>query len=458
MDVGADSRPRASIPRGLIIAAAASGSGKTTLTLGLLHLLARQGIAARGCKIGPDYIDPAFHAAASGADCFNLDPWAMRPASLAALIDASTPADLLVVEGVMGLFDGAAMPAGAVADILPIGSTAQLAAMTGWPVILVLNVKGQGATAAAVARGMRNHHPGVHIAGVICNNVGGARHVEILRQAFDQLGLPVFGFVPQIAHLALPDRHLGLVQAAEHGDLPRFLQRAADHMATHVEIDRLIAAAQPIAIDSPDTGKPPRALLPPLGQHIAIAKDIAFAFAYSGQLLAWRKAGAELSFFSPLANETAAKTADAIFLPGGYPELHAGKLASNTCFLDGLRDAAARGVTIYGECGGYMVLGRAVTDAEGHRHAMLGLLPLETSFAQRKLHLGYRELRLLAANALGRAGDSFRGHEFHYATILQEDEGGKLFEMRDAQGRELGIAGHRHGVVSGSFMHLIDRR
>lgn len=446
------------IPRGLIIAATASGSGKTTLTLGLLHLLARQGVAARGCKIGPDYIDPAFHAAASGADCFNLDPWAMRPASLAALIAAAMTADLLIVEGVMGLFDGAAMPAEAIADTLPIGSTAQLAAMTGWPVVLVLNVKGQGATAAAVARGLRDHHPDVHIAGVICNNVGGARHVEILRQAFDRLGLPVFGFVPQNAELTLPDRHLGLVQAAEHGDLPYFLQTAADHLAAHVEIDRLITEARPMVMQAADDGaKTQPALLPPLGQHIAVAKDIAFAFAYAGQLLAWRRAGAELSFFSPLADETAAKAADAIFLPGGYPELHAGKLASNARFLDGLRDAAARGVTIYGECGGYMTLGRAITDADGHRHAMLGLLPLETSFARRKLHLGYRAVRLLADMALGHAGRSFRGHEFHYATILQEDGGGKLFDMRDAQGRDLGAAGHRHGTVSGSFLHLIDR-
>jgi cobyrinic acid a,c-diamide synthase len=308
-----------------------------------------------------------------------------------------------------------------------------------------------------VARGLRDHHPDVHIAGVICNNVGSDRHVEILRQAFDQLGLPVFGFVPQIARLALPDRHLGLVQAAEHGDLPYFLQTAADHLAAHVAIDRLIAEAGPTARTALEAGaKAQSALLPPLGQHIAVAKDIAFAFAYSGQLLAWRQAGAELSFFSPLADEAAAKAADAIFLPGGYPELHAGKLASNTRFLDGLRDAAARDVTIYGECGGYMTLGQAITDADGERHAMLGLLPLETSFARRKLHLGYRAVQLLGDTALGRAGQSFRGHEFHYATILQEEGNGKLFDLRDAQGRDLGTAGHRQGTVSGSFLHLID--
>ena len=198
---------------GLIIAAAASGSGKTTLTLGLLRLLARQGVAVRGCKIGPDYIDPAFHAAASGAACFNLDAWAMREQSLATVIAATEPHDLLIVEGVMGLFDGAAMATDASSD-LPAGSTAQLAAETGWPVVLVLNVKGQGATAAAIAQGLRDFHAGVHVAGVICNNVGSPRHAEILRQAFGQAGITLLGLVPRDARLQLPDRHLGLIQAS----------------------------------------------------------------------------------------------------------------------------------------------------------------------------------------------------------------------------------------------------
>ncbi|MET1029034.1 MAG: cobyrinic acid a,c-diamide synthase, partial [Dongiaceae bacterium] len=198
------------------------------------------------------------------------------------------------------------------------------------------------------------------------------------------------------------------------------------------------------------------ALLPPLGQHIAVARDIAFAFAYPGQLLAWRQAGAELSFFSPLADEAPHATADAIFLPGGYPELHAGKLAANTRFQAGLRQAASRQATVYGECGGYMVLGDALTDSQGQSHAMLGLLPVETSFATRKLHLGYRTSRLLADNPLGRRGTYLRGHEFHYATIVSEGDGEALFIAGDAQGRDLGAYGRRRGTVFGSFLHLID--
>lgn len=447
---------------GLIIAAAASGSGKTTLTLGLLRLLARQGIVVRGCKTGPDYIDPAFHAAASGAPCFNLDPWAMRADSLAAIIAASQPADLMIIEGVMGLFDGAAPAAGADDAVspagmvdLPAGSTAQLAAQTGWPVVAVLNVKGQGATAAAIASGLRQFHPQVRIAGVICNNVGSPRHGEILRHAFRQIGLPLLGLVPRDPRLQLPERHLGLVQAGEHGDLARFLDDAADHLERHVDIAALRQAAG-IATAS-RRGDLAQALVPPLGRHIAIASDIAFAFAYPAQLAAWRAAGVDLSFFSPLADEAPAASADAVFLPGGYPELHAGRLAGNRHFVAGMRDAAATGKAIYGECGGYMVLGRSLTDAAGVSHGMLDLLPVETSFAKRKLHLGYRQVELLADTAFGKAGTRLRGHEFHYASIVAQAADDRLFAVRDAANNELGAYGHRRGSVFGSYLHLIDR-
>ena len=446
---------------GLIIAAAASGSGKTTLTLGLLRLLARQGVAVRGCKTGPDYIDPAFHAAASGAPCFNLDPWAMRRDSLAALIAASQPADLLIVEGVMGLFDGAAPAAGDDAATptgtvdLPAGSTAQLAAQTGWPVVAVLNVKGQGATAAAIANGLRQFHPQVRVVGVICNNVGSPRHGEILRHAFRQIGLPLLGLVPRDPRLQLPERHLGLVQAGEHGDLARFLDDAADHLERHVDIAALRKVTGMATV--PQQGNLEEALVPPLGRHIAIASDIAFAFAYPAQLAAWHATGAELSFFSPLADEAPANAADAVFLPGGYPELHAGRLAENRRFIVGMQDAAAAGKAVYGECGGYMVLGRSLTDAAGVAHAMLDLLPVGTSFAKRKLHLGYRQVELLADTPFGKAGARLRGHEFHYASIIAQSEDDRLFAVRDAGGSDLGAYGHRRGSVFGSYLHLIDR-
>jgi cobyrinic acid a,c-diamide synthase len=434
-------------PRGLIIAAPASGSGKTAITLSLLALLKRNGVAVSSAKVGPDYIDPAFHQAATGRPCFNLDSWAMRPETLRGLLsEAAQDAALTVIEGVMGLFDGAETGPGGAS-----GSTADLAAMFDLPVILVMNVKGQAATAGAVLAGLARHRPHVRIAGVIFNNVGGAVHRQILAAAAEEVGVPALGFLSRLAELAMPERHLGLKQAGEIQDIPAFLSAAASAIAPHIDLDRLTAIAAPIA-----TGSTPGALgMPPLGQRIAVAHDVAFAFAYPAQLAAWRRQGAELSFFSPLADEAPDPAADSVFLPGGYPELHAGKLAANAVYQDGLRNAAARGAAIYGECGGYMVLGETLTDAEGVAHPMAGLLPVATSFAKPKLHLGYRHARLMAAGPLGAEGAGFAGHEFHYATVERETGDAALFEAKDARGNRLVAMGRRRDRVMGSFLHLI---
>jgi cobyrinic acid a,c-diamide synthase len=435
--------------KGLIIAAASSGSGKTTVTLALLALLKRRGIAVASCKVGPDYIDPQFHARATGRPCFNLDSWAMRPATLAHLMQqAMRDAELLVVEGVMGLFDGAPGDA----DLAP-GSTAEIAARTALPVVLVLRAKGIGATAAALLQGLKRHHRDVEVAGVIFNEVGGERHRAMLAQAAARADLPVLGYLPAFDDIALPSRHLGLVQAREHDSFDRYLDRLCAHFVPHLDLDALRALATAPSIGQTE----PARAIPPLGQRIAVADDVAFGFSYAATLLCWRAAGAEIVPFSPLAGEGPDADADAIFLPGGYPELHAGKLAANTTFLEGLRQAARKGRPIYGECGGYMTLGEGLIDAEGESHAMAGLLPLVTSFAARKLQLGYRQGTLLANGPLGRAGQAFRGHEFHYATVVSEGPGESLFEVADAACRNLGRQGRRQGSVSGSFLHLIDK-
>jgi cobyrinic acid a,c-diamide synthase len=429
---------------GLIVAAPASGSGKTVLTLGLLSAFRRRGLAVGAFKVGPDYIDPGFLRAAAGRPCRNLDPWAMRPESLAeGLAAASAGADLVLGEGVMGLFDGAADGS---------GSTADLAVALGLPVLLLLDVRGQGASAAAVALGCQRFRPELELAGVVANRVGGAGHRRMLAEALAPLGLPLVGYLPRAEALELPSRHLGLVQAEERSDLQAVLDRAAGLVEANLDLDLvrdLARRPRPAAA----AGPPP---LPPLGQRIAVARDQAFAFAYEAVLSGWRRAGAELGFFSPLANEAPAPAADAVYLPGGYPELHAERLAGCRRFLDGLGRKAADGAAIYGECGGYMVLGRGLVDADGHRHAMAGLLPLETSFAQRQLHLGYRRIELLADSALGPAGARFRGHEFHYATVLEEGGGEALFRASDARAERQAEAGLRQGPVMGSFLHLID--
>ncbi len=437
---------------GLIIAAPASGSGKTIVTLALLRHVREAGVAVGSAKVGPDYIDGAFHRAAGGRPCFNLDTWAMRPATLGAVVArAGEGAELVVAEGVMGLFDGAPVKGAG-----PDGSTADLAAATGWPVVLVVDAKGLGASAAALVQGYARFREDVRVAGVVFNRTGGPGHGEILRQACAPLGIPVLGVLPRRPELVLPDRHLGLVQAGEHDGLEELLERAAAWVADGLDVESMLALARPADL-SGGRGAETLDALPSLGQRIAVARDTAFAFAYPHVLEGWRSAGAEVLPFSPLADEAPDPGADAVFLPGGYPELNAGRLAAAARFKKGVRRLAAAGALVYGECGGYMVLGRRLEDAEGTRHPMLDLLPLETSFKSPRMTLGYREACLTDDGPLGRAGAGFRGHEFHFARLLVDECDASLFACRDAKGRDLGAAGGRRANVMGSFVHLVDR-
>jgi cobyrinic acid a,c-diamide synthase len=431
--------------RGLIVAAARSGSGKTTVTLGLLAAFRQRGVTVRAAKAGPDYIDPAFHAAASGAAAVNLDSWAMPPALIGALAgEAARGAGLIVIEGLMGLFDGVAGPPGRN------GSTADLARRLRLPVLAVLDVSGQSQTAAAVVRGLASYDPGVRIAGVVLNRTGSERHRRLAGDAIEALGVPIVGAMPRDAACLLPERHLGLVQAQEHGDLTVRLDRIAAMAERHLDLDRIAAMATPLASHVAHRGP---ALAPP-GQRIAVAADAAFTFMYPHLRDGWRQAGAEMVMFSPLTDQPPPDDCDCCWLPGGYPELHAGTLANAFRFKDGLRRFAATR-PVHGECGGYMVLGEGLEDAQGVRHAMAGLFSHATSLAARKLHLGYREARLLSDSALGGAGATIRGHEFHYATLISPGADQSLVELTDAQGDRLGAAGSRRGHVSGTFFHAI---
>ncbi|MDH3667904.1 MAG: cobyrinate a,c-diamide synthase [Paracoccaceae bacterium] len=427
--------------RGLVISAPASGSGKTTVTLGLLAALCKRGLPVVSAKSGPDYIDPAFHAAATGAPCVTLDPWAAGPDRLRARALGRHGAHL-IVEGAMGLFDGAPFEE----HPLGRGSTADLAAALDLPVILVMDVARMGQGAAALVAGLAAFRADVHIAGVILNRIGSPRHERLVRGAVETV-LPVLGALPRRDDLGLPSRHLGLVQAGERADLDAFIARAADWVAEGCDLDAILADAAylhgPVA---------PPLHIEPLGQHIAVARDTAFGFAYAHMLDDWRAMGAEISFFSPLADEAPGLDSDAVFLPGGYPELHAGRLAVAGQFRVGMARAARRGALIYGECGGYMVLGEGLTDAGGTRHRMLGLLDLETSFAVPKRHLGYRSLTMLGALPWHGV---LRGHEFHYASTVRA-EGDPLFLAHDAEGADLGEIGLRAGKVMGSFAHVIE--
>ena len=433
--------------KGFLIASVRSGAGKTTVSLGLMAALARRGLKVAPAKCGPDYIDPAFHAAAAGRPGVNLDSWAMTPTQVAGLAaQQAADADLLVVEGLMGLFDGVGHEPGRT------GSSADIAAALGLKVLLVLDVTGQSTSSAAVALGAKLLDPRLTILGVVLNRVGSERHRRLCCEAIEALGLPVLGALPRDTAVALPERHLGLIQAEETDDLARRLEALGDFVGRHVDIDRLIDLC-----DSTTSAVAGRAsLLPPPGQRIALARDAAFSFVYPHHLAAWRAAGAEILPFSPLANEPPDPTADVCWLPGGYPELHAGALAAADGFLDGLR-AFASDKQMHGECGGYMVLGAGLVDADGTRHAMAGLLGLETSYEKRRLHLGYRLAKLLGDGPLGSTGAVLSGHEFHYASILTTGGDEPLADVSDAHGGASAPDGSRRGTVSGSFFHAISR-
>ncbi len=433
--------------RGLIVAAPRSGAGKTTLTLALATGLRRRGLAVRVAKSGPDYIDPGFHAAATSAPCLNLDSWAMPPALLASLlVRAAAGCDLLLIESAMGLFDGAEGPPGRT------GAAADLAARWGIPVLLVLDVSGQSQSAAAVARGFAGHDPRVTVAGLVLNRVGSDRHRDAVARAMAQAGIAVFGALPRDTGIALPERHLGLIQAKELDLLAGRIAALADAAERHLDLHAIAEAGATLRIGGLRPHLPPA--LPPPGQRIALASDDAFSFVYPHLVQAWRDAGAEITRFSPLADEAPPDDCDVCWLPGGYPELHAARLAAATRFRSGLtRFAATR--PVHGECGGYMVLGTGLEDASGEWHAMCGLLGHATSFAKRRLHLGYREARLVADTVLGPAGAVIRGHEFHYASLVDPGKDAPLAALTDAAGRPLGLAGGRRGCVSGTFFHAI---
>ncbi|WP_370676209.1 cobyrinate a,c-diamide synthase [Pleomorphomonas sp. PLEO] len=433
--------------KGFLIASVRSGAGKTTLSLGLMAALARRGRKVAPVKCGPDYIDPAFHAAAAGRPSVNLDSWAMTTEQVAGLASRQIEgADLLVAEGLMGLFDGVGHVAGHT------GSSADIAATLGLKVLLVLDVTGQSTSAAAVALGAKLLDPRLTILGVVLNRVGSERHRRLCTEAIEALGLPVIGALPRETTIELPERHLGLVQAEETSDLRQRLDGLADFVERHIDIDRLIDLCSDVALSTRTTDAP----LPPPGQRIALARDAAFSFVYPHHLTAWRAAGAEILPFSPLANEAPDRTADVCWLPGGYPELQAGALSAADGFLAGLR-AFAADRPVHGECGGYMVLGMGLVDAAGTRHAMAGLLGLETSYEKRRLHLGYRRAKLLSDGPLGPAGAVLTGHEFHYASIVTIGNDAPLAEVADAHGSAPTPDGSRRGSVSGSFFHVIAR-
>ena len=417
-------------PNGIIITSPSSGSGKTVVTLGILRALSKQ-IKIRSFKSGPDYIDPRFHEFASGSTSFNLDSWAMSKNRIFSLSSGDGP---LIVEGAMGLFDGASSDGS--------GSAAHLSKLLDLSIVLVIDCSMMGQSIAAVVRGFITQDPDLHFLGIILNKVGSDTHLEILTDSLSDIFYPpILGALKRNNIFSHPSRQLGLVQAEERLELHSWIDQVSVEIERDIDLSSFITSNKIIP-------KKYKRIIPP-GQNILVAKDTAFSFIYPHILEDWKLAGANVSFFSPLADEEA-PPADFIYFPGGYPELYAGKLASNSKFLKSIRTASNH-TRIYGECGGYMLLGSAIIDKDGKSHAMLNLLNLVTTLENPKLTLGYRKLEGLSTHIPGQ----FNGHEFHYAKTLHAS-GKSLFKASNSRKTPLDEMGLEDGFVFGSFAQLID--
>lgn len=430
------------LARGLIVAGTHSGVGKTTVTSAIAAALAARGVAVQPYKAGPDYIDPGHLGHAAGREARNLDTWMLpRPVVAELFGRAARDAGLALVEGVMGLFDGRS-------GTEDEGSAADLARLLALPVLLVVDASAVARSIGATVLGFQQFDRRVRLAGVVLNRVGSEAHAEMCRSAIAQAtGLPVLGWIPRTAEVAWPERHLGLVPDAEAGGGDQRRTHLARLAETHLDLDlllRLAAPLQPAAATGLFPATPPAERVP-----VAVARDRAFHFTYPDSLDLLEAWGADVLPFSPLEEATLPEGARAVLLGGGFPEVFARDLAANTAMHASLRAAAGRGVPVYGECGGLMYLGAALTDAEGARHAMAGLLPCESTMRDARLTLGYREAESLGTPLLP-FGERVRGHEFHYSRLVDEPD------AAIAAYRFLGptrVDGVRAGSVTGTYLH-----
>ena len=427
----------------LLIAAPGSGNGKTTLTLGLMAALRRRGLVVAPFKVGPDYIDPGHHAAICGRVSHNLDGWMCgRQRVRQTFADAADGVDIALIEGVMGLFDG-------ISGGSEEGSSAEIAKWLGVPVLLVVDARSQARSFAALVKGFAAFDAGLNLAGVIANRVGSDRHRQLLQESVAATpGLPpLLGCLPRNEEVGLPQRHLGLVTAA---DLPAdtgFGERLADWVETHLDLDQLLRlATEASAVIKPVARS---RSMPAIRARIGIARDRAFCFYYPENLQLLEQAGAELVSFSPLSDAELPKGLDGIYLGGGYPELHAGQLAANHGLLGQLRRQAEAGLPIYAECGGFMYLCRSLDE-----RPLVGVFPCAVRMLPRRKALGYRQVELSEATPLGPAGTRARGHEFHYSEITAAESMTHCYRLGRRDGEALGTEGYRYKNVLGSYVHL----
>ncbi|MCC6177735.1 MAG: cobyrinate a,c-diamide synthase [Chloroflexi bacterium] len=430
---------------GFVVGGVASGVGKTTLTVGLIAALLRRGLTVQPFKVGPDYIDPSHHSQMAGRPSRNLDSWLIpEPALRDLYARASTGADAVVVEGVMGLFDGKS-------DRGEAGSTAHVARLLDLPVVLVVDAAKAARSAAAVVLGFKTLDPRIRIVGVVLNHVGSDAHYAAAAGPIEQeVGVPVLGHVPRDEALRLQERYLGLVPAAERRLSPSYLSHLADVVERGIDVERLLMLAEIVRPVAPASGLIPAARVA-TRCRIAVARDDAFSFYYEDNLDLLRAHGADLAEFSPLSDPSLPADCDGLYLGGGFPELFASRLAANTSLLHSIHSAADSGMPIYAECGGLMYLGEGLVDREGVRHAMVGIVAGWSTMTKPRLTLGYREVRARRDSPLLRADDLVRGHEFHWSTSDAPPSHDAAYYVLGTADR---LEGSARGSVLASYMHL----
>ena len=445
---GPDSR-RSAIPA-LVVAGVSSGVGKTTFTLGLLELLRRRGLVVQPFKVGPDFIDPGFHALVAGRPSHTLDGWlCSRDAVRGTVARHAAGADLALIEGVMGCFDGR----GATSDE---GSTAEIAKWLGAPVVLVVDAGAIARSAGAIVLGFERFDPDLYLAGVVFNRVAGETHWRWLRGAVaTHCRAAPLGYLPRRDALSLPERHLGLVTAAEHGLPGPLLDALCAAIEPTVDVDRLLALARSdVAADSAGIARDSATRAASSRARIGVARDLAFQFYYPANLDYLRAAGAELCFWSPL-DDAALPDVDALYLGGGYPEVHAPRLAGNVRMREAVRAFAGSGRPVYAECGGLLYLADALEDETGRLQPMVGLLPTIGRMTPQRLTLGYAEVEMTRPTLLGPVGTLVRGHEFHASRIDEvPDRVPRAYAVRTTGGGPPRGEGYLIGDALMSYVHL----
>jgi len=434
----------------LVIAGTSSGVGKTSLTLGLARALCRRGLRVQPFKVGPDFLDPTYLTRATERTCYNLDGWMTDRRYVGELFARATDgADIALIEGVMGMFDGAD-PASLA------GSTAEIAAWLDAPVLLVADAHGLARTLAAVVKGFVEFEPSVRIAGVLANRTGSPRHREWLTEALRIANLPpLVGAIPRGAFDPLESRHLGLV-TADRERLPREqVEQLADACEQHVDMDAVVSLARVTAKNSV-------AVEPTINVsrriRVGVARGEAFHFCYPDNLEALEQHGAEIVFFSPISDKSLPPGLSGVYLPGGYPELHAKALSANRSMLAEIGQFADSGKCLYAECGGLMYLGREIEMVDGLRVPMAGVLPIITRMLDHKRALGYVEVTLDRDTLWGTAGTTIRGHEFHYSEIIEDHSAAadwqQVYSIRRRRSDTTELAGFQKANVLAGYPHL----